>query len=155
MFPLYLKTLRDYVKMSSIIQITCCMFTRDLLNAVSHIGSLQILHRDIKPSNCLVSKGQPVALVLADFGAALEMKVSTKIQDKFIPCTPGYESPEMLQNKPYGLWHDWWSVGVTLLETASGVAPFGHQGPTHILMEIYEKFVANKDPRNLQRFVNM
>ena len=59
----------------------CALVARNLLIAASHMARHDVLHRDIKPNNCLVRR-QPFTVVLADFGAAIVLKVSTKVKKK-------------------------------------------------------------------------
>lgn len=108
---------------------------RDIINAIEHLHSLQILHRDIKPDNVMfkVSKNEKV-FKLGDFGFARELQSDETYNT--IYGTPEYIHPvafakyyhskigipapkELLSER-----HEWWSIGVTLYETATGELPF-------------------------------
>ena len=130
----------------------CALVARNLLIAASHMARHDVLHRDIKPNNCLVRR-QPFTVVLADFGAAIVLKVSTKVK-KEIACTAGYEAPEVLQSREYGFPSDWWSIGVSVLETAIGVAPFGHGSPARLLECIYKTLVPGAETQQQVPFCN-
>ncbi|EDK39742.2 hypothetical protein PGUG_03840 [Meyerozyma guilliermondii ATCC 6260] len=77
----------------------------------------KILHRDIKPSNVLMThKGE---FKLCDFGVSRELTNSLAVADTFVG-TSTYMSPERIQGMNYGIKSDVWSMGLMLLELASG-----------------------------------
>jgi serine/threonine protein kinase len=80
------------------------------------------LHRDIKPSNILVNREGSVRLT--DFGIARGLG-----EDELASTMVGtfrYMSPERLIGEEYGSAADVWSLGLVLLELATGQVPFIH-----------------------------
>lgn len=79
----------------------------------------KIIHRDIKPLNVLMNhKGE---FKLCDFGVLRELTNSLAMADTFVG-TSTYMSPERIQGLTYGIKSDVWSMGLMLLELASGVS---------------------------------
>ncbi|KAK6204980.1 kinase-like domain-containing protein [Scheffersomyces amazonensis] len=77
----------------------------------------KIIHRDIKPSNVLMThKGE---FKLCDFGVSRELNNSLAMADTFVG-TSTYMSPERIQGLTYGVKSDVWSMGLMLIELASG-----------------------------------
>lgn len=77
----------------------------------------KIIHRDIKPSNVLMThKGQ---FKLCDFGVSRELTNSLAKADTFVG-TSTYMSPERIQGLEYGIKSDVWSMGLMLVELATG-----------------------------------
>ena len=90
-----------------------------MLWGLSYLHHEKILHRDIKAGNCLLhSNGQ---VKLCDFGIASisdqSLHVTTCGTTKFL-------APERLRSKPYGRSSDIWSLGLVLLECATGISPW-------------------------------
>ncbi|KAG7191715.1 MAP kinase kinase (MEK) [Scheffersomyces spartinae] len=77
----------------------------------------KIIHRDIKPSNVLMThKGE---FKLCDFGVSRELTNSLAMADTFVG-TSVYMSPERIQGLTYGIKSDIWSMGLMIIELASG-----------------------------------
>lgn len=107
---------------------------RQTLRGLRYLHTKRVIHRDIKPSNILVSSNGDIKL--SDFG------ISKSVSDSFSRCatfcgTVTYMSPERINNAPYSYAADIWSLGVTLLECATGKYPYaGHQGPVDLMLHI-------------------
>ena len=79
------------------------------------------VHRDIKPSNLLInSRGE---VKVTDFGVSAELQSSIAMCGTFVG-TFKYMSPERIQNHPYSYMSDIWSLGLVLMECATGLYPF-------------------------------
>jgi len=94
-----------------------------LIQAVAHIHSLNIVHLDIKPANMLLANDWSIRL--CDFG--LSVFTNSKrihIKDTFAG-TPAYASPEQMQGQPPDQKTDVWAVGVILYILCTLVPPFG------------------------------
>lgn len=98
-----------------------------ILKAIAYLHENKIIHRDIKSDNVLLkfdaNRGifEPVVI---DF--SLAKFVSSDDFPEFEPThtasvgTPTYRAPEVVDEQPYGLPSDLWSVGVVLLEMLQG-----------------------------------
>ncbi len=97
------------------------LMVREIGAAIAEIHARQILHRDLKPENILLRTPQPLDLVLSDFGTA-SLHDATMLFTG-VAHTARYAAPEaltgVLDEKA-----DWWSLGMMVLEAASGQHPF-------------------------------
>jgi NIMA (never in mitosis gene a)-related kinase len=85
-----------------------------LLVAIEHIHSLNILHRDLKTQNIMLNKKKTV-LKIGDFG--ISKVLSSKITSaQTVVGTPCYISPEICEGKPYAKKSDIWALGCILYE---------------------------------------
>lgn len=80
-----------------------------------------IIHRDLKPSNLLINHRGEVKIT--DFGVSTIM-ASTNGQAKTFVGTYNYMSPERISGGKYGNKSDIWSLGLVLLECATGQFPY-------------------------------
>lgn len=94
--------------------------------AILTLHDMHIIHHDIKPSNLLID-GEGHCIV-ADYGGACFTtgtdNQSYWLKDQTPIFTLRYAAPEVLLNGPagrsYGVAADFWSLGVTLFELATG-----------------------------------
>eukprot|EP01064_Diplonema_japonicum_P036715 TRINITY_DN834_c0_g4_i1.p1 TRINITY_DN834_c0_g4~~TRINITY_DN834_c0_g4_i1.p1 ORF type:complete len:568 (+),score=79.95 TRINITY_DN834_c0_g4_i1:131-1834(+) len=96
---------------------------RILGHVVSGIVSLHgigVIHRDVKTSNVLI--GNDGYIKLCDFGVSIQS--SGDNVRRTVVGTPGYLAPEVIEELPYGTPADIWSLGITVLELASGRRPY-------------------------------
>lgn len=79
------------------------------------------VHRDLKPSNLLINSAGEVKVT--DFGVSAELQSSISKCGTFVG-TFKYMSPERIKNRPYDYMSDIWSLGLVLMECATGRYPF-------------------------------
>ena len=93
----------------------------EIAEALTGIHAHGILHRDLKPENVLVRSASPLHLALTDFGIA-SLSAATQ---HFTAAgrTTKYAAPEVLTGV-LDAKSDWWSLGMIVLEAASGRHPF-------------------------------
>lgn len=81
-----------------------------------------IVHRDIKPGNIMVVRGKHAKIM--DFGIAKTRLSDIKTQAGAMLGTPKYMSPEQVDGQRADHRSDIFSLGVTIYELVTGVAPF-------------------------------
>lgn len=84
---------------------------------------LKIIHRDIKPSNILLDKQGNIKL--CDFGISGQL-VDSIAKTRDAGCQP-YMAPERIdpnRGRGYDVRSDVWSLGITLIEIATGCFPY-------------------------------
>ncbi|VVC37543.1 Hypothetical protein CINCED_3A014345 [Cinara cedri] len=103
-------------------RITKFLITQILI-ALKHLHSKNIVHCDLKPENVLLSSNSDFPQVkLCDFGFA--RIIGEKSFRRSVVGTPAYLAPEVLRNKGYNRSLDMWSVGVIIYVSLSGTFPF-------------------------------
>lgn len=110
-------------------------FGRQLVGAVSHIASHDLVHRDIKPDNILF-RADNVTPVIVDFGLVRDL-VRTSLTQTWLmrgPGTPFFAPPEQLRNEKAMIdWRsDQFSLGVVLALAAFGFHPFQDEGASPV-----------------------
>ncbi len=99
-----------------------------ILQAVLHIHSQNMIHCDIKPENILCMSPVCDTVKVIDFGFAQEEE-----EDDFNflehKGTIFYCAPEVLEGNDFDSKADMWSLGVLLYSMLAGFHPFGQQHP--------------------------
>lgn len=98
--------------------------TNSVLLALKYLkDSERIMHRDIKPSNILIDLAGTIKI--CDFGISGRLIDSNKAETNTKGCT-AYLAPERvgISENEYGVLADVWSLGITLIELATGRHPY-------------------------------
>ena len=92
--------------------------------SLQYLHANNILYRDLKPENLVISMTERGHVKLVDFGFAKRLKAPG--QRTYTNCgTPAYIAPEVLLGlNGHGHEADIWSLGVLMVELASGQTPF-------------------------------
>lgn len=99
-----------------------------------------IIHRDLKPSNILINHRGEVKI--SDFGVSAVLASSSGQRDTFTG-TYNYMAPERINGNKHGYISDIWSMGLVMLECATGEFPYP---PVDSFFEILEAVVDNPAP---------
>lgn len=106
-----------------------------------------IIHRDLKPSNLLINHRGEVKIT--DFGVSAILASTSGLANTFVG-TYNYMSPERIIGGDYGYKSDIWSLGLVLLECATGQFPYtppqAGEGWVNVY-ELMETIVGQPPPR--------
>jgi hypothetical protein len=92
-----------------------------LAEALRAIHAAGLIHRDLKPGNVLLAPDGPRVI---DFGIACAITGSRMTAAGLVVGTPGFMSPEQVEQQPIGPATDMFSFGSVLALAASGASPF-------------------------------
>ena len=96
------------------------LITRQVLEALQFVHSLDLIHCDIKPENIVIKSFSRCEVKLIDFGSSCFTTdhLTTYIQSR------SYRAPEVIIGHPYDGRIDLWSVGCVLAEMHTGYVLF-------------------------------
>ncbi|XP_067121396.1 RAC serine/threonine-protein kinase-like [Centruroides vittatus] len=107
-------------------------------SAITFIHNKRIIHRDISSSNIMIDRTKGAQLI--DFG-----QCTYERNPRDYCGTVFYICPEILEEKPYDAYCDWWAFGIVLYEMLIGKTP----------MAIYLKKFKNIDNIDLTSFIKI
>ena len=110
-------------------------YTAEIVLAVEHLHSRDIVHRDIKPENIVIDRCGHARLT--DFGLA-KADFSKSTRRSFVGSAE-YLAPETIKGDTQSSAVDWWSVGVLLYEMLCGSAPFNGTNNNDVYQQILHK----------------
>ncbi|KNE65427.1 CAMK/CAMKL/PASK protein kinase [Allomyces macrogynus ATCC 38327] len=97
---------------------------RQVVGAVCHLASHNLLHRDLKDENLVITSSFNVKLI--DFGSAAFLPANGRLFDRFAG-TLQYCPPEILQGQKYrGPEQEVWALGILLYTILFSGAPFAN-----------------------------
>ena len=91
-----------------------------IVRGLKELHDLEIMHRDLKSANVFLSKNGSAKLGDMNVSKTLDSMGLNYTQTG----TPYYASPEVWQDKPYGIKSDVWSLGCVLYEMITLKPPF-------------------------------
>ncbi|MFC1849304.1 serine/threonine protein kinase [candidate division CSSED10-310 bacterium] len=106
-----------------------------LLDALEYAHSNKVVHRDIKPANIMINKKGDY--IFTDFGLAKILEKDVSIESGGgVKGTPGYMSPEQLNNEELDGRTDLFSFTCVLYEMTTGEKPFGGRNVASLFFNI-------------------
>ncbi|MEJ2855913.1 MULTISPECIES: serine/threonine-protein kinase [unclassified Saccharothrix] len=93
---------------------------RQLAEGLAALHRAGVVHRDVKPANLLIRALDPLEVVIADLGISRHLPDGEAFTATNEIGTVPYVPPEFISGGRVLPAFDWWSLGVTVLELATG-----------------------------------
>ena len=113
-----------------------------IAQGIKYLHKFGIIHRDLKPDNIMIMPND-IIIKIMDFGFSKIVSKEEKLMEGF--GTLYYAAPELIQNLPYNLEIDVWSLGVIIYYMFTGCYPFNGKLEDEIEEKILEENVEFKD----------
>lgn len=138
------KTLKQLIKQHGPLSVAETIDVMEqLVSAVEHAHSRQVIHRDIKPQNVIVRNDGTVKLT--DFGIAVAQNAAQLTQTNSIMGSVHYLAPELAKGQQASVQSDIYSLGILMFELLSGEVPFAGDSAVNIaLMHMEDKIPSIK-----------
>ena len=117
-----------------------------IAQGVKYLHKFGIVHRDLKPDNIMIipkTENNDMIIKIMDFGFSKIVSKEEKLTEGF--GTLYYAAPELIQNLPYNIEIDLWSLGVIIYYIFTGCYPFNGKIEDEIEEKILEENVEFKD----------
>ncbi|CAL4947947.1 unnamed protein product [Urochloa decumbens] len=98
----------------------------EVLRGLAYLHARSVVHGDVKPRNVVI--GADGRAKLADFGCARVGGDGDSAARKVIGGTPAFMAPEVARGEEQGPAADVWALGCTVVEMATGRAPWSGGG---------------------------
>ena len=130
-------TLKDVIADEGRVQPTRALFiVNQILGALAHAHSQDMVHRDVKPANVVLANVEGVMdhVYVLDVGLAKFLSSAAQDQNELTASwmvlgTPAYMSPEQARAEPIGAATDIYATGVVLFELLTGSKPYHAENP--------------------------
>lgn len=104
--------------------------TREMSTALTFVHARGVTHRDLKPGNILIRTLEPLDVVVADFGLAMQQDLSVVVRS--VAGSWPYLPPESRANE-FTPAMDWWALGLILAKGLTGRHMFQEPGGPRML----------------------
>eukprot|EP01083_Nonionella_stella_P142477 440921_1 len=111
-------------------------YVAEMVLAIEHLHSHDILYRDLKPENVLINWDGHICL--SDFGLA-KIIAQEDNRTKSFCGTLHYMAPEIITGSGYGKAADWWALGCMVHELFVGDSPFTGKNKKKVTQAILNK----------------
>eukprot|EP00727_Mastigamoeba_balamuthi_P004337 m51a1_g13901 putative pkinase-domain-containing protein (934) ;mRNA; f:747882-751519 len=125
----------DLLQMGDLSEEAIAAVLQRAMRGLAYLHDERRLHRDIKAANILLSDRGDVKL--ADFGVSGQVLNSNKRNT--VVGTPFWMAPEVIKQDGYDEKADIWSIGITVIEMATGAPPHSSKPPNRVLFIIPSK----------------